>query len=215
MAYRIRITRPEHPQILLRVDHTESWEILGFQEVYRVSEASSLEHLFIAGAIIAMLRDARPDNTTPVGQLAWQFMLHILRFEPWKKSEPTAEEAEAGAKPVLDTSTAPDDWARRMIRGATLDILDQKGGVVDRFSYEVPANFDVGSLEPLDYTTAVSSPQTEVDKLEQDAGYEQPKVLTITLRYENGARPGDTERHAQSTQVSTDDSGRVITIRKQ
>jgi hypothetical protein len=90
-------------------------------------------------------------------------MLRILRFEPWKKWEPTAEEYAQGMRAIVDDHTAPEDWAKRMIHGATLDVLDQKGGVLEQFPYEVPANFDVETLEPLDYVY-MAAKRTEVEK---------------------------------------------------
>lgn len=151
MPYRIRITRPEHPQCLLLVNLAPPGQIASYQEVFRGSEATRFEALEFAKAIVQQLRDARHDSELSAIQVAWAFKVRILRFEPWKKWEPTAEEYAQGMRPIIDEQTAPDDWARRMIRGATLDILSQKGGVVEQLPFEVPADFDVETLEPLDY----------------------------------------------------------------
>lgn len=154
MSYRVRITRPEHPQVLLRINRGSDQQIHSYQEVFRGKEASSFDSLPFAKAIVQQLRDARHDSTPPAAQIAWAFKVAILRFEPWKKFEPTLEEIEQGYRPVLDEQTAPEDWAKRMIRGATLDILAQQGGVVESYPFEVPADFDVETLEPLEYVAA-------------------------------------------------------------
>ena len=153
MSYRIRITRPEHPQVLLRMNRGDNWLVESFQEVYRGSEASVFDFIEFAKAIVQQLRDARHDSESPAAKIAWDFKVKILRFEPWKKYEPTVEEIEQGYKPVLDTETAPEDWAKRMIKGATLDILGG-GRVFESFPFEVPEDFDVNTLEPLDYVTS-------------------------------------------------------------
>lgn len=151
MAYRIRLTRPEHPQCLLLVNLAPPGQILSYQEVFRGSEATRFETLEFAKAIVQQLRDARHDSELAAMQVAWAFKVRILRFEPWKKWEPSPEEYAQGMRAIVDDQTAPDDWAKRMIRGATLDILGQKGGVVEQFPFEVPTDFDVETLEPLDY----------------------------------------------------------------
>jgi hypothetical protein len=55
---------------------------------------------------------------------------------------------------VLEVSVAPDDWAKRMIKDAKLDIISA-GKLIESFPFEIPADFDVASLEPLDYAGSV------------------------------------------------------------
>jgi len=130
--------------------------------VYRGSEASVFDFLAVPKAIIQQLRDARQDSELSAVQMAWAFKVEILRFEPWKKWEPNEEERAQGFKPVIDAETAPDDWAARMIKGATLDILHE-GKVVESSPFEMPDDFDVATLVPLDYVT--------VDHAKQLAGF--------------------------------------------
>ena len=85
MSYRIRITRPEHPQVLLRINRDEKYLVQSYQEVYRGREASEFDFLAYAEAVVQQLRDARHDSTTPAAKIAWAFKVAILRFEPWKK----------------------------------------------------------------------------------------------------------------------------------
>ena len=174
MSYRIRITRPEHPQSLLLLNLAPPGQIQSYQEVFRGSEASRFDTLEFAKAVVQQLIDARHDSESPAAQVAWAFKVSILRFEPWKKWEPTAEEYAQGMRAIVDDQTAPDDWARRMIRGATLDILGQQGGVVEQFAFEVPADFDVETLEALDYVF-MGPKRTEPEKASFAGGMTRPK----------------------------------------
>lgn len=161
MSYRIRITRPEHPQVLLRINRDEKYLVQSYQEAYRKSEASEFDFLDFAKAVVQQLRDARHDSESPAAKIAWAFKVVILRFEPWKKFEPTAEQLEEGFLPVLDEETAPDDWRRRMITGAKLDILGD-GKVFESYPFEIPEDFDVETLPPLNYvSTAASKEQVQ------------------------------------------------------
>jgi hypothetical protein len=157
MSYRIRITRPEHPQTLLRINRDEKYLVQSYQEVYRGREASEFDFVDFAKAIVQQLRDARHDSETSAAKIAWAFKVAILRFEPWKKYEPTAEEIEQGYLPMLDEETAPEDWERRMITGATLDILGG-GHVFESYPFEIPADFDVATLAPLEYVHSKADP---------------------------------------------------------
>lgn len=167
MSYRIRITRPEHPQTLLRVNRGADWLTESYQEVYRGSEASVFDFLDYAKALVQQLRDARHDSESREAKIAWAFKVAILRFEPWKKFEPTPEQIDEGYLPVLDSETAPDDWARRMITGAKLDILGG-GKVFESFPFEIPEDFDVETLEPLQYVTNAHAVSTGFTKFKKD-----------------------------------------------
>lgn len=172
--YRIRITRPEHPQTLLRLNLGIAG-IESYQEVYLTKDAHSFSTLEFVQAVIRQLLDARHDSTNEAAQVAWAFKVHILRFEPWKKFEPTEEERALGIVAQVDELTSPEDWAKRMIKGATLDILSD-GHVVEKFAFEVPEDFDVNTLAPLEYGSWAVSETDGAFFAGVVNGYTKPKM---------------------------------------
>lgn len=127
MSFIIRITRPEHPIVLLREQRDAQDVLTGYEMAFHRNDATEYRTLDYARGTVRQIIDSVPTGESRACRYAWAFKSEILMYQPWVNSETEAP----------DTEVNPKDWMGRRILGSRISILTTRMQTIETFPLEL------------------------------------------------------------------------------